>query len=254
MCCCLGQNLRLLYLLNIYLNIMCCPHTHHGTEVSWPKDHRYSHYSSAECWLTRYRHYNHCIKVQWTTGRDAQLHSTIHSLSCCSQYYFILSTTICATYKCPHARAHIDRLSICVEWLTSSTWSRAKPFSPPPPSSVWALHFTHSSSTMEAFQSFKLAVITAKGIEWEWQHVTLHTQEHLIHWFYIEHAAFQKGSWEEINKLSRPSLFCHADFQDKGWKQGWEASFIMSSAKTAFSPQPWHVRGSASVAPAAVVT
>lgn len=48
---------------------------------------------------------------------------------------------------------------------------------------------------MEAFQSFKLAVITAKGIEWEWQPVTLHTREHLIHWFYIEHAVFQKGSW-----------------------------------------------------------
>lgn len=64
-----------------------------------------------------------------------------------------------------HARRHT--LIDCGEWLTSSTWSRAKPFSPPPPSSVWALHFTslHSSSTMEAFQSFKLAVITAKGKE-----------------------------------------------------------------------------------------
>ena len=50
---------------------------------------------------------------------------------------------------------------------------------------------------MEAFQSFKLAVITAKGKEWEWRHVTLHTREHLIHWFYIEHAAFKKKKKEK---------------------------------------------------------
>lgn len=62
----------------------------------------------------------------------------------------------------------------------------------------------------------------------------------------------KKRAGEEINKLSRPSFVCHARCQDKGWKQGWEAGFIMSSAKTPFSPQPWHVRSSASAAPAAV--
>lgn len=53
----------------------------------------------------------------------------------------------------------------------------------------------------------------------------------------------KKGAGEETNKLSRPSLFCHARFRDKGWKRGWEAGFIMSGHyKSPFSLQTWHVR------------
>lgn len=53
---------------------------------------------------------------------------------------------------------------------------------------------------------------------------------------------FKRGAGEEINKLSRPSLFCHACFQDKGWKPGWEAGFIKSSAirlLSVFRPDMW---------------
>lgn len=163
--------------------------------VSWPKDHIQSLFICRIHRLTGDTRCNRHTKSQNKHTHMHNVYSGIHSFSlCCSQHYFILWTTISATYTCTYT--HTDRLSICVG-----------NDSPPPPgvepslSRLLPLHlcepFTslHSSSTMEAFQSFKLAVITAKGKEWEWQHVTLHTWEHLIHWFYIEHAVFQKGSW-----------------------------------------------------------